>query len=76
MIGNPATSKVPTESVGIIVGMYVSLRRQGRDLKLLCPSDQVLKVLTVFHLLNVIESFEDEAQAVAGFRPADNSSTP
>jgi hypothetical protein len=56
--------------------MYVSLRRQGRDLKLLCPSDQVLKVLTVFHLLNVIESFEDEAQAVAGFRPADNSSTP
>ena len=67
---------VDSSGVGIIVGTYVSLRRQGGDLKLLCPSDRVLKVLTVFHLLDVIESFEDEAQAVASFRPADNSSSP
>lgn len=66
---------VDSSGVGIIVGTFVSLRRQGGDLKLLCPSDRVRKVLTVFHLLDVIASFEDEAQAVASFRPADNSTT-
>jgi len=68
-------TQVDSSGVGIIVGTYVSLRRQGGDLKLLCPSDRVLRVLTVFHLLSIIESFEDEARAVASFRPADNSAT-
>jgi len=64
-------TQVDSSGVGIIVGTYVSVRRQGGDLKLLCPSDRVRKVLTVFHLLDIIESFEDEAQAVASFRPSD-----
>ena len=64
-------TQIDSSGVGIIVGTYVSVRRQGGDLKLLCPSDRVRKVLTVFHLLDIIESFEDEAQAVASFRPSD-----
>lgn len=61
---------VDSSGVGIIVGTCVSLRRQGGDLKLLNPQGRVRHVLGVFRLLEVIESFDDEAQAVASFRAA------
>ena len=64
--------QVDSSGVGIIVGTCVSLRRHGGDLKLLRPHDGVLKVLTVFRLLDVVESFEDEAQALASFRVRDD----
>lgn len=66
-------TQVDSSGVGVIVGTCVSLRRLGGDLKLLCPHERVLKVLAVFHLLKVIECFDDEAQALASFRPKDHS---
>ena len=60
---------IDSSGVGIIVGACVTVRREGGNLKLLCPHDGVRKVLTVFRLLDVIECFEDEAQAVASFEP-------
>jgi anti-sigma B factor antagonist len=68
-------TQVDSSGVSIIVGTYVSLKRQGGDLKLLCPGSRVLEVLTVFRLLKVIVSFEDEAQALASFRPRRYSAT-
>ena len=62
-------TQVDSSGIGIIVGTYVSLRRQGGDLKLLSPCERVINVLTVFRLQNVIPSFEDEAQALASFQP-------
>jgi anti-sigma B factor antagonist len=62
-------TQVDSSGVSIIVGTYVSLRRQGGDLRLLCPRGRVLEVFSVLHLLEAIPSFEDEAQAVASFRP-------
>jgi anti-anti-sigma factor len=62
-------TQVDSSGISIIVGTYVSLKRQGGDLKLLCPCGRVLEVLTVFRLLDTIPSFEDEAQALASFRP-------
>ena len=62
-------TQVDSSGVGIIVGTYVSLKRQGGELKLLCPCDRVLEVLTVFRLLDTIPSFEDEVQALASFQP-------
>jgi anti-sigma B factor antagonist len=61
-------TKVDTSGVSVIVEMYVSLERQGGELKLLCPCGPVFEVLTVFHLLDTIPSFEDETQALASFR--------
>jgi hypothetical protein len=55
--------------VSIIVGTFVSLKRQGGDLKLLFPSGRVLEVLTVLHLIEIIPSFQDEAEALASLRP-------
>jgi anti-sigma B factor antagonist len=66
-------TQVDSSGVSVIVGTYVSLQRQGGDLKLLCPCGRVLEVLTVFHLLNTIPTFEDEAQAIASFRPRGQS---
>ena len=65
--------QVDSSGISVIVGTYVSLKRQGGDLKLLCPCGRVLEVLTVFHLLNTIPTFEDETQAVASFCPRSQS---
>ena len=62
-------TQVDSSGVSIIVGTFVSLKRQGGDLKLLCPSGRVLEVLTVLHLIEIIPSFQDEADALASFRP-------
>lgn len=68
-------TQVDSSGVSIIVGTYVSLKRQGGDLKLLSPSGRVLEVLTVFHLIDTIPSFQDEAEALASFRPQGYSAT-
>jgi anti-sigma B factor antagonist len=62
-------TQVDSTGVGVIVDTYVSLKRQRGELKLLCPCGRVLEVLTLFRLLDTIPSFEDEAQALASFRP-------
>jgi anti-anti-sigma factor len=68
-------SQVDSSGVSVIVQTYVSLKRQGGDLRLLCPSGRVLQVLTVIHLLDIIPSFDDEAQALASFGPRSSSAS-
>jgi anti-anti-sigma factor len=60
-------SQVDSSGVGIIIGTYVSLKRHGGDLRLLRPGGWVLQVLTLLHLLDIVPSFDDEAQALASF---------
>ena len=62
-------TQIDSSGVSIIVGTFVSLKREGGGLKLLCPRGRVLEVLTVFHLQTIIPSFEDEAHALASFQP-------
>jgi anti-anti-sigma factor len=69
-------TQIDSSGVAIIVGTYVSLKRQGGDLKLLRPSGLVLEVLTVFRLINTIPTFESEAEALASFRPRGYTATP
>jgi anti-anti-sigma factor len=69
-------SQVDSSGVSIIIETYASLRRHGGDLKLLRPGGQVLQVLNVFRLLDIIPSFEDEAQALASFGPRSYSVSP
>jgi anti-anti-sigma factor len=60
-------TQVDSSCIGVLVRAYVSLRREGGNLKLLRPRDRVKMVLNVFHLLDTIPNFEDEAQALASF---------
>jgi stage II sporulation protein AA (anti-sigma F factor antagonist) len=61
-------TQVDSSGVSIIIETYVSLRDQGGDLKLLCPSGSVLEVFRVLRLLEFIPRFDHETQALASFR--------
>jgi anti-sigma B factor antagonist len=69
-------TQVDSSAVSTIVRLFVSLRCQGGDLKLLRPCGRVLLVFKVIHLLDVIPSFEDETQALASFQPRGYSAKP
>jgi anti-anti-sigma factor len=69
-------SQVDSSGVSVIVQTYVSVKRHGGDLKLLCPGGRVLQVLTVLHLLDIIPSFDDEAKALASFGRQSYSASP
>ena len=62
-------SHVDSCGVNVIVETFVSLKREGGELKLLSPRGRVLEVLTLLRLLDVIPSFGDEKQALASFQP-------
>ncbi|HET8924586.1 MAG TPA: STAS domain-containing protein [Candidatus Acidoferrum sp.] len=62
-------TQVDSSAISTIVRLYVSLGRQGGDLKLLRPRGRVLMMLQVIHLLDIIPSFDDETQALASFQP-------
>jgi anti-sigma B factor antagonist len=61
-------TQVDSSGLGTIVRTFVSLVHKSGVLKLLRPRGSVKLVLVTLHLLEVIPSFEDEAQAVASFR--------
>ncbi len=63
-------TQLDTSSLSNLARAYVSLRREGGSLKLLSPRGSVKLVLQTLHLLDVIPSYEDEAQAVASFSKA------
>ena len=62
-------TQIDSSGVSIIAKTYLSLKQQGGLLKLLGPRGRVLQVLTVLRLLDIVESFEEEAQALASFQP-------
>jgi anti-anti-sigma factor len=68
-------SQVDSSGVSILIETYVSLKRHGGELKMLRPSGRVLQVLNVFHLLDIIPRFDDEAQALASFGPRSYSAS-
>jgi len=62
-------TRIDSSGVSVIIETCVSIRRKSGDLKLLSPRERVLEVLNVLRLLEAIETFDDEAEAVASFRP-------
>jgi anti-anti-sigma factor len=64
-----------SSAVSIFIATYVSLKRHGGDLKLLRPAGRVLQVLNVFRLLDIVPSFDEEAQALASFGPQSYSAS-
>ena len=56
-----------SQGISSLVRGLISTRKRGGQLKLLKPSPRAHSVLDTTRLLTVIESFEDEAQALASF---------
>ena len=69
-------TQLDSSGICAIIGTYVSLSRQGGSLKLLRPCGRVRAVLRVIRLPDLIPTFEDEAQALASFRPQGFSARP
>lgn len=69
-------TQIDSSAISTIVRLYVSLGRQGGDLKLLRPCGRVLMILKVIHLPDIIPSFDDETQALASFQPRGFSAKP
>ena len=71
-----AVTQMDSWSINAIAKTYASLSRRGGSLKILCPSSRIRAVLKVVHLLDLIPTFEDEVEALAGFRPLGYSAKP
>jgi len=69
-------TQLDSSGISAIIGAHVSLSRQGGSLKLVCPRGRVRAVLRVIRLPDIIPTFEDEAQALASFRPQGFSARP
>ena len=69
-------TQIDSSGVSIIAMTHSSLKRQGGILGLLSPSGHVLNVFRALHLLEIIPSFEDEAQALASFQALSSSQNP
>ena len=62
-----AIDYLDSTGLGMLAAKYLTLRRQGGDLKLLSVPKQSLQLLTVTKLITVFERFESEEEAVASF---------
>jgi anti-sigma B factor antagonist len=59
--------------VGVLVWKYVTVTRQGGELKLVNLGTRTHNVLMITKLLTVFESYESEAQALASFSNDDHA---
>ena len=66
-------TQIDSTGIAILTRIEMSLRRQGGDLRLLCPSGHVCEVFKALHLLEVIPNFEDETQALTSFQSLGSS---
>ena len=71
-----AVTQMDSWSINAVAKTYASLSRHGGSLKILCPNSRIRAVLKVVHLLDLIPTFEDEAEALASFRPGGHSAKP
>ena len=58
---------VDSAGVGVLVGKYLSVRREGGDMKLLHLSTRSLRVMTITRLTSVFDTFDSEEDALRSF---------
>ncbi len=58
--------------VGVIAAKYVSVRRKGGDVKLLCLSPRSQRVMRISGLLKIFQSFKSEEEGLNSFAHASN----
>ena len=58
---------IDSSGIGAIIKSFTSLQEAGGKLKVLRPSRMARQLLTITGLMSVLESFEDENQAITSF---------
>jgi anti-sigma B factor antagonist len=63
-------AKVPyldSAGLGEIIRCFTALRKSGGSFKLLSPNHRIIDLLTITKLLDVFDTFDNEAAAIASF---------
>jgi len=60
-------TQMDSSSISSVIRAFNSLKRRGASLKLLRPRGNVKLVLETVHLLDIVPTAEDEAQAIESF---------
>jgi len=63
-------TKVPymdSAGLGAIIRCFTSVRKDGGTLKLLGPNERLIDLLTITKLINVLDWFDDEDEAVRSY---------
>lgn len=58
---------IDSSGIGAIIKSFTSLQDAEGKLKVLRPSRMARQLLTITGLMSVLESFEDESQAISSF---------
>jgi anti-sigma B factor antagonist len=74
VVNMQAVTYVDSCGVGALVEKYVSVRRQGGDVKLLHLTPRSRRILEITGLLNVFEAYNTEAEAVSSFTAGQGAS--
>ncbi len=67
VIGLKDVTYIDSCGVGVLIAKYVSVRRKGGDVRLLCLSPRCYRVIEISGLLSVFQTFTAEAEAVMSF---------
>jgi anti-sigma B factor antagonist len=62
-------SSIDSSGLGELVAGYTTLEKSGGELKLLSLSDRVIELMMITKLLTVFDVHDDEAAAIASFKP-------
>lgn len=60
--------QIDSSGICVVVQAHLSLKKRGGNLKLVTPQGQARDTLMALHLLEIIPTFENEAQALASFK--------
>lgn len=58
---------IDSSGIGAVIRSYTSVKEAGGEMKLLRPSRLARQLLSITGLLSVLETFDDEAAAIASF---------
>ena len=61
-------TQIDSSGIGTLVRSFVTLKRDGGNLKILNPTGHIRGVLAVTGLVNCLPTYTDEAKALASFR--------
>jgi len=62
-------SSIDSSGLGELVAGYATLEKSGGELKLLNLTERVTELMMITKLLTVFDVYEDEAIAIASFKP-------
>ncbi len=67
LLNTQGVSEVDSSGIGEFVGSYMTVSKQGGQLKLLNLTDKLNQVLEMTNLNNIFETYDNEQHAITSF---------